>query len=108
MNSVIGSFSRRTVPATIRSVIKFNGFNRKSSRRGKKFVRRQMRRKPQGKGDQIERITPGEREWKLRVGDRAAEKRGERGRCRGGWKRKGVLCAPLAREGLHDGGTSLS
>lgn len=89
------------------SVIKFDGFNQKSSRR-KKFVKRQMRRKPRnGEGDQIERITPRE----SRSSSGGGCSRGEARRTRevlGEEGEKGVLCAPLAREGLYDGGTSLS
>lgn len=74
MNSIL-RFSQRIILATIRSIIKFNGFNQKSSRR-KKFVKRQMRRKPRnGEGDQIERITPRERVGALGAGRSRGEAR---------------------------------
>lgn len=73
-------------------------------------MKRQMRRKPRdGVGDQIERITPRESRnsgWGSEPGGEARRTREVSG---GGEKeRRGALCAPLAREGLYDGGTSLS
>lgn len=92
---------------TIESVIKFNGFNQKSSRCGEKFVKRQTRRKPRDEeGDQIERITRRESrssEWGM---ESRRSKESEGGV--GGERRGGSVCASRAREGLYDGGTSLS
>lgn len=67
------------------------------------------RRKPHyGEGDQIERITLRERESKnSRWGMEPRRSKESEGGV-GGEGEKGVLCAPLAREGLYDGGTSLS
>jgi len=69
-------------------------------------VKRQMRRKPpNGEGDQIERITSRERVGVLGGGWSRGGARRKREEVLG---EEGVLCAPLAREGLYDGGTSLS